>query len=216
MVQHRLQNDLETADFKDTFTGFLDQAGDAMWGWGTVVPVNGTAGWGIGAIFQQTDGIAQTSIYINEGTAASSTFQAIGSVSYVDTQILLAEKKLITIPFDSGSVDTWMFIADRAYTVDLIEEVHSVVGSDGSAVTLAVRKITDVSAPGAVAGATVKELLSGTTIDLKATADTILTPALTATSADLDLADGDKIGLNFGGTLTALAGGLLVVTLKLK
>jgi len=64
-----------------------------------------------------------------------------------------------------------------------------------------------VSAPGATAGATVVELTTAA-IDLTATANTVVTPALVATAASLQLAAGDKIGLDFSGTLTGLVGGL--------
>jgi len=101
---------------------------------------------------------------------------------------------------------------DRAYAVVLIEEIHSVVGGSGAVVRP--RKVTaaGTDAPGAAAGATVKELTAAD-IDLTTTIDTAQTPALSATGADLLLADGDKIGLNLGGTLTGLVG-QLVITLE--
>lgn len=116
---------------------------------------------------------------------------------------------------NAASVDDWVFVADRAYTVVSIKEVHSVAGGDGGAVTADVRKVTAVAAPGAAAGSTVKELLA-TAFDLKSTANTTVTGTLTATAADLDLAAGDKIGINFVGTLTALAGGVVIIELKVK
>jgi hypothetical protein len=126
------------------------------------------------------------------------------------------DRVFLTVPIAAASVDTWAFIADRAYTVNSIKEVHTVAGSDGSAVTLDVRKITaDATAPGAAAGATVKELLT-TAFDLKSTANTPVTGTLTATAADLNLAAGDRIGFNFAGTLTSLAGGLVLVELIAK
>ncbi len=45
--------------------------------YGTVVPVDGTAGYITGAIFKQTDGGANTSAYVNEGTSTSSDFNAV-------------------------------------------------------------------------------------------------------------------------------------------
>ncbi len=127
----------------------------------------------------------------------------------------LPQRVMLRKEFNANSVDDWVFIADRAYTVVSIKEVHSVAGNDASAVTLDVRKVTDASAPGASAGSTVKELLASA-LNLKSTANTVVTGTLTSTTADLDLAAGDKIGLNFIGTLTTLAGGLLVIELKAK
>ena len=115
--------------------------------------------------------------------------------------------KTLVIPIAAASVDGWAFVADRAYRVESIKEVHAVAGNDGGAVTLAVRKITaDATAPDAAAGATVKELLAAA-LDLKSTANTLVDATLTATDADRNIAAGDRIGLNFVGVLTSLAGG---------
>lgn len=127
----------------------------------------------------------------------------------------LPQRVMINSKFNANSVDEWTFIADRAYTVVSIKEIHAVAGNDASAVTLDVRKITDASAPGAAAGSTVKELLSSA-LSLKSTANTVVTGTLSATVADLNLAAGDKIGLNFIGTLTTLAGAMITIELKPK
>lgn len=50
--------------------------------------------------------------------------------------------------------------------------------------------------------------------DLKGTANTVQTGTLTATTADLQLATGDRLSLDFAGTLTDLAGLLVTVSLK--
>ena len=107
----------------------------------------------------------------------------------------------------AASVDKWMFVADRAYQVIGFREVHSVVGGSGAVVRP--RKVTDATAPGAAAGATVKELTTAD-IDLTTTINTVVTPTITATAADALLAAGDKVGLNFGGTLTGLVGELIM------
>jgi hypothetical protein len=44
---------------------------------GTTVPSDGTAGYGIGCLFQHTDGGDGTALYVNEGTLASCNFNAI-------------------------------------------------------------------------------------------------------------------------------------------
>lgn len=44
--------------------------------YGTVVPVDGTAGFITGATFKKTDGAANTSLYVNEGSVTSSDFNA--------------------------------------------------------------------------------------------------------------------------------------------
>lgn len=108
------------------------------------------------------------------------------------------------------SVDTHVFVADRAYQVMAVNEIHSVVGSTSAAVRP--RKITDTSAPGAAVSATVKELTTAAA-DLTATINTTQALTLSATAADLLLAAGDKIALDFSGTLTGLVG---VISISLK
>ena len=44
---------------------------------GTTVPTDGTAGYQTGCLFMKTNGIAGTSIYVNEGTTASCDFNAL-------------------------------------------------------------------------------------------------------------------------------------------
>jgi hypothetical protein len=105
-------------------------------------------------------------------------------------------------------VDRHLFVADGPYKVLGFREIHSVVG--GAAAAVRPRKITDTSAPGAAAGATVKELTTAN-IDLTAVVNTVVTPALVATAADLLLAAGDKVSLDFSGTLTGLVGTLTLI-----
>lgn len=99
-------------------------------------------------------------------------------------------------------VDTDGFLADRAYQVTAIKEIHSVTAAGA---TLNVRKITDTAAPGAAAGATVKELLTGA-FAIDSTINTAVTGTLTATTADLQLATGNRLALDFIGTTTNYRG----------
>jgi alcohol dehydrogenase YqhD (iron-dependent ADH family) len=95
-------------------------------------------------------------------------------------------------------VDTTAFIADRAYTVTKVRAVNTIAGTGGAA-SVDVKKCTGTQAPA-----------SGTTMltaafDLTTTANTVTTPTLT-TGAVLTLAAGDRIALDFTGTLTSLVG----------
>jgi len=103
----------------------------------------------------------------------------------------------------AASVDKWVYIAERACKVVSVKEVHSVAG--GSGATVRPRKITGVAAPGAAVASGITEITSAA-FDLTATANTIVTGALSATASDYTLAAGDKIGLDFNGTLTGLVG----------
>lgn len=55
-------------------------AGAAL-AYGTTVPVDTTAGYVPGAIFLHTDGAAKTMVYVNNGSAASSLFAAVGDLT---------------------------------------------------------------------------------------------------------------------------------------
>jgi hypothetical protein len=110
-----------------------------------------------------------------------------------------------TVPFyEFGTeVDTHMWIAPRAGEVVSIKEIHSVVGGGSCAVRP--RKITDTSAPGAVASSTVKEITTAA-FDCTATINTTQTGSLSATQSDYQFAAGDKISLDISGTQTGLVG----------
>jgi hypothetical protein len=112
----------------------------------------------------------------------------------------------------AASVDQVAFIADGPYEVIAAREVHETAGTDGSAVTLDIKKVT-----GTTAGASGTTVLAST-FDLKSTAKTVVTKngasGLTATLADRRLAAGDRLYLDFTGTLTALVGGMVTIYLK--
>lgn len=112
---------------------------------------------------------------------------------------------LFTASTDPAS---WAYIAQRACKVVSIKEVHSHAGGTSAAVL--VRKVTDTSAPDATASATVKDLISAA-FDLTAAANTTQTGTLSSTASDYTFAAGDKVGIKFTGTLTALAGGVVTV-----
>lgn len=124
------------------------------------------------------------------------------------TGTLTGETVFITHPVDASSVDTQLFISTGAWQVVSVEEAHTVAGNDGGAVTIMVNKCTGTQAPSA-GNAT----LTGT-LDLKGAANTVQAGTLTATTADLQLADGDRLCADFTGTLTTLAGGVVTIGLQ--
>lgn len=109
---------------------------------------------------------------------------------------------------NASLADEAFFIADRAYEVVAVREVHSAAGTDGGAVTLQVTKDDGTDAPGAG-----DDLLSAG-INLKGTANTVQAGTLVATQATKRLAIGDRLAVDFAGTLTTLAGVVVTVTLR--
>lgn len=113
----------------------------------------------------------------------------------------------------NGSLaDQCIFIATEAWKVKAISEVHSVAGNDAGAVSLQVTKDESTDAPGA--GTDLLTNNSGAGFDLKGTANTVQTGTLTSTAADLTLAAGDRLSLDFAGTLDTLAGVVVTITLE--
>jgi hypothetical protein len=102
--------------------------------------------------------------------------------------------------YDGSPADKSLFIAPYDLVVKGIRYTHSTAGSDGGAVTVQVVKMTGVQAPGDGAA------MLATPFDAKGTALTVQSGALTGTSANLQLNAGDRLGLDYTGTLTALAG----------
>jgi len=103
--------------------------------------------------------------------------------------------------WDPNSADDTMWICvSRGWRVVGITACIEVAGTDAGAVTAAVKKAasgTDIAAGTA---------LHTGTIDLKGTVNTNQALTLSATSSDLDIAVGTRIGIDFTGTLTAARG----------
>lgn len=108
--------------------------------------------------------------------------------------------------------DQCFYIAERDLEVISILEVHSTAGSDAGAVNLQVTKDTSTNAPGA--GTNLLTNNSNAGFNLKGTANTVQTGSLTSTIASLRLTTGDRLSVDFAGTLTDLAGVVVTVVLK--
>lgn len=69
---------------------YQNEDGYAWMAYGTVVPTDTTAGYLTGCFFQQTDGVAGTSFYVNEGSVTSSAFVAVATSSTLGSYLPLA------------------------------------------------------------------------------------------------------------------------------
>lgn len=128
---------------------------------------------------------------------------SVAPLEVVETYSMLANGSL---------ADQAFFIANRAYQVVGIREVHSVAGNDAGAVNVQVTKDTGTNAPGA--GTNLLTNNAGAGFDLKGTANTPQVGALSTTESDLQLAAGDRLAVDFAGTLTTLAGVVITVSLR--
>ena len=110
-----------------------------------------------------------------------------------------------TAPTATEAVDQNVFVADQAYQLVSAEEAHA--GKGGSGATVYPGKCTNVQTPGGSAN------MLAATFDLTGANNTVVAGTLSATLANTRLAAGDRIALNFGGTVAGLDG--MCVTLVL-
>lgn len=140
------------------------------------------------------------------------------SLAGVQVTITLApgnknEQAVFSVNANSALTDASSFyVANRPMIVTGIQYIHSVAGTNGSAVNLQVTKDTSTNAPGAGTDLLTNNTNAG--FDCKGTANTLQTGTLTATAATLRLAAGDRLSVDFAGTLTDLAGVVVVVTMQ--
>lgn len=114
-----------------------------------------------------------------------------------------------TLPGTSAATATnygVFWIAPADCSVAAFQEVHQTAGSDASAVTLQLEKLTGTQAPGAGT-----EVLNAT-LSLKATANTVQDGVILPGSASL--LKGDRLCLKDAGTLTAVANITILATIK--
>ena len=119
--------------------------------------------------------------------------------------VIVPQETVVTAYLDASTVDGNIFIADDAWVVTSIEAAWTVASTSG---TLMVDKCTGTDAPGAGS-----DMLTGT-IDMSGTANTVTAGTLHGTAANYTLADGDRIAIDIGGTMTNLAGGVVTIHMK--
>lgn len=159
---------------------------------GTTVPADATAGYAPGCIFIDEDSTTDGAmVYINEGTATSCDFNALQSQSSAVFELGFSV-------FPHASATEWdLWVAPFSCQVTAIKYVPSTL--QGGAMTATVVKATGTATP----VKTTTPMVTADVIDLNTGAYTVVTPALTATTADLQLAAGDRIGLDFSAAPTA-------------
>jgi hypothetical protein len=138
----------------------------------------------------------------------------VWSVPVSATAVLVGESFDVTFGMAANAslADQAFYVAPSAVRVVAVSEVHSTAGSDGSAVNLQVTKDVSTDAPGGGTDLLTNNANAG--FNLKGTANTTQVGTLTATVASLKLAAGDRLSVDFAGTLTAVAGVVVTVTLK--
>jgi hypothetical protein len=106
----------------------------------------------------------------------------------------------INIEYNASSIDKVSFVATRAYVVQGITGCPTVAGTDGGAVTATLKKASGTTA---ISSGTA---LHSSTMNLKGTANTVQNLTLSTTASDIQIAAGDRIGLDISGVMTAAVG----------
>jgi hypothetical protein len=107
------------------------------------------------------------------------------------------------------ALDTQFFIADRAYTVTEINVVWGVAESTGAMDVMVERlQSTEACAAG--------DDLQAAVVDATGTANTVATPTLTSTTANLDLAAGNRLCVDVSATPNEVANLVVTVTLQVN
>ena len=148
-------------------------------------------------------------------TAEASDTVAIADADALTVNSVIVPQHIEVSYYDDANgdlADQAFFLATRAYQVVAISEIHATAGNDAGAVNLQVTKDTSTDAPGA--GTDLLTDNSNAGFDLKGAANTVQNGTLHGTVSNLQLAAGDRLSVDFAGTLTSLAGVLVTVTLK--
>ena len=113
---------------------------------------------------------------------------------------------VLTFLFDAATaVDRDAFVANRPYQLRSVERSFGTASASGQ---LDLKKCTGTTAP-----ASGTSMLNGA-LALTGTANSVSAATLSGTASSLLLADGDRIGFDFVGTVTNLVG--LAVTVVLR
>lgn len=111
----------------------------------------------------------------------------------VSAPLVVSEHLNGTQPVTAGNFGVFFVVPYRC----VLREVRVVWGTASSSGTLQVERLQGTESKDA------GDDLLAATVDMSAAADTVTVPALTATTANLQLEVGDRLGLVNGGTLTS-------------
>lgn len=146
-------------------------------------------------------------------TASTTSEQVLGLITLADT-VWFAPHKFgrelspVNHSFAAAGVADIIHIATQRERVRKFSEVHATVA--GQAGTLTLERLQGTEAPGSG-----DDLLGTTKVDLTATINTVQSPALTATVANLVLEKGDRLALKLAsGAATSLANACATVELE--
>jgi hypothetical protein len=115
------------------------------------------------------------------------------------------ETAVFSVVANGDLADRIFFVAPRPMLIKSIKECHNVLGTNGSAVTASIKKqdSTETASQG--------DVLLSSVFSLKTTINTVQEGALVTTAGYTRMAAGDRLSVDFAGTLTAVAGLCIMV-----
>lgn len=156
------------------------------------------------------------SLTLNEGATVSATKTLAVTTADLLTVGGLIVPQEIEVSFNAQAaaamVDQSFFVANQAYQVTKVRFVSAVAEATAGSLYAQLVKDTSTDAPGAGTNLLTNNTNNG--FDCKATANTVQAGTLTATTASLQLAAGDRLSVDFSASATELVGVTITVTLK--
>lgn len=156
-----------------------------------------------------TSGTGAVTMNGNVTVATGKTLNTTDADGLTVNSVIVPQEQVITVPLQlpADAVDRFCFVADDAWQVTSVEGVFVTTAGAGAKVVPTKCAATAVPSAGDAMSSAAGVPLIGTTA-------TVYGATLVGTTATLQLADGEKIGLNFSGTTTGLAGGALTIHMK--
>ena len=145
-------------------------------------------------------GIRVANLYVDGNVITSGTMTVGG--------VIVPQYWDFNVPISASSVDCNIFVPTSSWKVIAVSEVHTVGGSDSGAVTMQIMKCTGTQAPSAGSA------VLNSTINLKGTANTIASGAVVVGSGLMKINATERLAIDFTGTMTALAGGVVTVRMQ--
>lgn len=163
------------------------------------------------ATAKKVTGVASGNVQVGLFTEANLTADTVAKVLLSPQTGEKDEMMVSYASYGAGSLATQVFfIAPVAMRVLKVSEVHSAAEASAGTLTADITKDDGTDAPGA--GVTV---LGSTKADLKGTANTVQSPALTDTAADLVMAAGDRLAFKPSAAGTEAANVVVTVQMAL-
>ncbi len=161
----------------------------------------------LGKITVDQSNATDKALVVQQSGSDKFAVQADGTVLYNGTAGLVSAT--YTTGTTAAATDFAFYVAPRAMKVIAISQVHAVAAGGASA--LQVTKDTGTDAPGAGTNLLTNNTNSG--FDLNATANTVQTGSLSATPANLLLAAGDRLSVDYANAIQSSAGVVVTVLL---